>query len=165
MCSKWRAMTSGLLACLLMTLAGIASAHGASVGSLYIDHPYALPDTAVSNQWIIYFRGIKNEGTTPDRLTHASTPIAAEVIFQQALPPLGSDKFTTLTFIELPANTNTPRRRHPGEYRLLLKDLKQSIKDGDRFDLTLAFERAGTETVVVYVQSGQGGLSEDHKHK
>ena len=79
MCSKWRAMTSGLLACLLVTLAGLVFAHGASVGSLYIDHPYALPDTAVPNQWIVYFRGIKNEGSTPDRLTHASTPIAAEV--------------------------------------------------------------------------------------
>ena len=103
MCSKWRAMTSGLLACLLMTLAGLVFAHGASVGSLYIDHPYAMPNPTVANQWIVYFRGIKNEGSTLDRLTHVSTPIAAEVIFEQALPPLGSDKFTTLTSIELPA--------------------------------------------------------------
>ena len=152
MYSKWRAMTGGLLACLFMTLTGIVFAHGASVGSLYIDHPYALPNPAIANQWIIYFRGIKNDGSTPDRLTHASTPIAAEVIFQQALPPLGSDKFTTLTSIELPAKTNTPRRRHPGEYRLLLKDLQQPIKNGDRFSLTLSFERAGIETVTVYVQ-------------
>ena len=164
MCSKWRAMTSGLLACLLMTLAGLVFAHGASVGSLYIDHPYAMPNPTVANQWFVYFRGIKNEGTTPDRLTHASTPIAAEAIFQQALPPLGSDKFTTLTSIELPANTNTPRRHHLGEYRLLLKDLKHQIKDGDRFDLTLTFEHAGTETVTVYVQSGSDGLPDDHKH-
>ena len=164
MYSKWRAIACGFTACLFMTLPAIIFAHGAGVGSLYIDHPYAVPSPTVANQWFVYFRGIKNEGTTPDRLTHASTSIAAEVIFQQVLPPLGSDKASALPSIELPAKTNTPKRHHLGEYRLLLKDLKHQIKDGDRFDLTLTFEHAGTETVTVYVQSGHDGLPDDHKH-
>ena len=162
--SKRRAVASGLLGFLSLTLSSIVFAHGASLGSLHIEHPYAMPSPSVANQWLVYFRGIKNEGSAPDRLTHASTPVAAEVIFQQVLPPLGSDKVTALASIELPAKSTIPMRHNQGQTRLLLKDLKRQIKDGDRIDLTLTFEHAGTETVTVYVQSGHDGLPDDHKH-
>jgi copper(I)-binding protein len=55
-------------------------------------------------------------------------------------------------------------RHNLGGYQLLLRDLKQAIKDGDRFDLTMTFEHAGSETVKVYVQSAYQETTEEHKH-
>ena len=162
--AKRRAIANGLLTALSLTLSNLVFAHGARVGALRIEHPYAMPNPTGANQWVIYFRDIKNEGTTPDRLVHASTPIAAEVVFERVLPPLGSDKVFALTSIELPARSTTPMRHNLGGYRLLLKDLKQPVKDGDRFDLKLTFEKAGSETVQVYVQSAYKETTEEHKH-
>jgi len=161
---KRRTFANFLWAIPTLTLSNLVFAHGASVGALRIEHPYAMLHPNGANQWIVYFRGIKNEGTTPDRLVNASTPIAAEVIFEKVLPPLGSDKVFALTSIELPAKSTTPMRHNLAGYRLLLKDLKQPIKDGDRFDLKMTFEHAGTETVTVYVQSGHDGLPDEHKY-
>ena len=56
-----------------------------------------------------------------------------------------------VTAIELPPKATT-LLRHTGDYQLLLRNLKQPLKDGDRFDITLNFARAGAQTVKVWVQ-------------
>ena len=150
---------------LSITLPTQLFAHGSSVGELRIEHPYAMPGAAEAPQWMVYFRGIKNEGHTSDRLLKASTPVAAEVIFQRVMPAKSMLKTEVLGAIELPANLSTPMRHNLGEYRLLLKEMKQPIKDGDHFDLTLTFEHAGSETVKVYVQSAQTDAPAEHKLK
>lgn len=62
--------------------------------------------------------------------------------------------------IELPAQSTT-LLRHTGDYQLSLINLKRQLKDGERFDLTLNFERAGSQTVKVWVQTP---LSADEAH-
>jgi hypothetical protein len=57
-----------------------------------------------------------------------------------------------VSVIELPAKT-TVRVRHTGDYQLTLIDLKTPLKDGDRFEVTLNFEHAGSQTVQVWVQT------------
>lgn len=161
---KRRAIACGLWIVLSLALSNLVFAHGASVGTLRIEHPYAMPNPGGANQWIVYFRGIKNEGSVPDRLVSASSPVATEIIFEKVLSPLGSDKIFDLAFIEIPANSTTPMRHNLGGYRLLLKDLKRPIKDGDRFDLKMTFEHAGSETVNVYVQSEYHEKNQEHTH-
>ena len=51
-----------------------------------------------------------------------------------------------------------------GEYHLMLIDLKRPLKDGERFDLTLRFERAGERTVTVWVQVPRGEAAGGHRH-
>lgn len=48
----------------------------------------------------------------------------------------------------------------PGSYHIMLLGLKQPLKAGDRFPLTLSFEKAGQVEVQVVVQDGAG----DHAH-
>lgn len=56
------------------------------------------------------------------------------------------------------------RLRHTGDYQLTLIDLKQALKDGDRFDLTLNFEHAGSQTVKVWVQTPRDMPGPNHAH-
>jgi copper(I)-binding protein len=54
-------------------------------------------------------------------------------------------------------------RHDAGEgYQVQLRHLKRPLKVGDRFDMTLTFERAGKVNVVVWVQNPKPG---DKKHQ
>ena len=66
--------------------------------------------------------------------------------------------------IALPPGTEV-RLRHGGEHHLMLLGLKQPLLVGDRFPLTLRFERAGEREVMVWVQQPRvsAGVHE-HKH-
>lgn len=67
---------------------------------------------------------------------------------------------TPVQAIDLPAKT-TVRLRHTGDYQLTLIDLKSPLRDGDRFDMTLRFEHAGSQTVHVWVQTPRE-MAADH---
>ena len=138
-----------------------AFAHGSSKGDLRVDHSYA---TVGSTEAVVYFRSIRNEGDQPDRLMGGHTPLATTVELQRASQQVGTKTTTVVDAIELPAKTNVPMRHDKGEYRILLKGLKQALKDGDRFDLTLNFEKAGALAVKVWVQALPQGVHDDHAH-
>jgi len=136
----------------LAIVAPAAHSHGTRHGDLVLDHPYAVPSLAGVANGAAYLRGIQNKGRQPDRLLRASSPAAARVELHRMALDGGVMRMREVPAIELPAEKTT-LLRHGGEYHLMLIDLKQPLKDGDRFDLTLNFERAGTQTVKVWVQT------------
>ena len=144
-----------------LVLASTALAHGSSKGDLRVDHSYA---SVGSTDSVVYFRGIRNEGDQPERLLGGNTPAADGVELQRALTQGGVRTFASVSTIELPAKTNTLMRHDKGEYRLLLKGLKQPLRDGDRFDLHLNFEHAGALAVKVWVQTMPQGAGAEHSH-
>ncbi|MBK1683201.1 copper chaperone PCu(A)C [Rhodoferax fermentans] len=145
---------------LLLVLPLWVSAHGVSKGNLLIDHPYAVPSVPGAAQGQVYYRGIQNKGAQPDRLLGASTPQAARVVLARLIPEAQGLRAEAVSAIELPAKT-TIRLRHTGDYQLTLLDLKSPLKEGDRFDVTLDFEHAGSQTVQVWVQTPRA-LSVSH---
>ncbi len=152
-----------LAACLAWGTASIvAQAHGSTQGDLTIDHPYAVPSlTGVANG-AAYVRGIDNKGNVPDRLVRVSTPVAERVEIHRMAMDGTVMRMREIAAIELPAKTVTPLR-HDGQYHLMLMNLKQPLKEGDHFDLTLNFEKAGSKTVNVWVQKPRDAGTE-HKH-
>lgn len=154
-------LRAGLVA--LCVVSGAAHAHGVSQGNLLLDHPYAVPSLAGVSNGAAYLRGIKNRGDLPDRLLSASSPIAARVELHRSVLDGGVMRMRAVPAIDLPPQAVTPLR-HSGEYHLMLIDLKQPLKDGDRFDMTLNFERAGTQTVKVWVQTPRDASRNQHSH-
>jgi copper(I)-binding protein len=149
--SRRLALTS-LIGFALLRFAPPAQAHGSQAGDLLLDHAYAVPSAAGETFGKAYLRGIKNASGQADRLLSASTPVATAVELQ-SLKKHGNDLHAeAVTTIELPPKTTT-LIRHTGDFQLLLRGLKQPLKDGDRFDLTLNFARAGAQTVKVWVQT------------
>jgi len=148
---------------LLLAGAGTVQAHDQRVGELTLDHPYATPSLAGSRNGAAYLRGIRNRGDQPDRLIGASTPVAARVELHRMTLDAGVMRMREVPAIELPAKSETPLR-HGGDHHLMLIDLKQPLKDGERFDLTLKFERAGAQTVRVWVQAPRGETGSEHRH-
>jgi periplasmic copper chaperone A len=131
-----------------------AWAHGVKAGDLAIDHPYATPTRPGMATGAVYFRAIKNNGTEPDRLLSARTPAAANVELHRMEMDGDVMSMRVVPAIDLPAKTEV-RLRHAtaNGHHLMLLGLKKSLKDGDRFPVTLTFQRAGEREVMVWVQT------------
>ena len=139
-----------------------AAAHDFAAGALRIDHPYATPTGAGMANGAVYFRAIENTGAEPDRLLSASTPIAQSVELHRMQVDDGVMRMRPIEAIDLPAKT-TVSLRHGQPLHLMLMGLQRPLVVGERFALTLRFERAGEREVMVWVQQPRAG-SAAHAH-
>ena len=152
------------VAWVLAALAGMANAHDFKAGDLRIDHPYATPSRPGVQTGAVYFRGIRNTGAQADRLLSASTPVAGRVHIHRMRMQGDVMQMRALPALDIPGHTTVPMRHNtPDGYHLMLFDLKAPLKDGDRFPVTLTFERAGTREVKVWVQTPRGRI-DPHTH-
>jgi copper(I)-binding protein len=150
---------TGLMAALL--LAAPAFAHDYKAGAILVDHPFARAVTAAQKTASVYMT-LKNDGAT-DRLLAASTPIAGSVEPHINVKQGEVMIMQHLDAIDLPAGQSVELNpRAP--YHLMLMDLKQPLKVGDRFPLTLRFEKAGTIEVVIHVEKPGAMDAGDHQH-
>lgn len=151
-------------ATLLVAMATAAMAHDFRLGALRIDHPYATPTPAGAAHGAAYLRGIRNTGEQPDRLIGASTPVAGAVeIHRSVIDTQNVMRMRRIESIPLPPRADVPLR-HGGEHHLMLVGLKQPLKAGDRFPLSLRFEKAGEREVMVWVQQPRD-VAGAHEHK
>lgn len=158
-----RALTR-LATLLLIPFAAGALAHDFKLGALRIDHPYAIPTPAGAANGAAYLRGIRNTGDEPDRLLGASTPVARTVeIHRSAVDAQQVMRMRAIDGIALPPKAEL-RLRHGGEHHLMLIELKAPLKTGDRFPMSLRFQRAGEREVMVSVQQPRAA-ADPHAHK
>lgn len=142
-------------------------AHDFRVGRIVIDHPYATPSLAGSQTVAAYIKALRNRGDSVDRLVGASSPIAQRVALHSMQLDGHVMRMREISAIELPARGEV-RMGHAQTsdnatgYHLMLENLQAPLKDGDRFDLTLRFEKAGERTVQIWVQQPRGAAA--HKH-
>ena len=149
----------------LAVVAGAAFAHGATVGDIEIGHPYAKPSLPGTTNGAAYFATLENTGNSADRLLRASTPIATRVeMHTMAVDAQGVMRMREIDGIALAPHAKI--RMRPGSgLHLMLVGLKQPLKDGTRFPMTLEFERAGKVEVTFVVQSDiPGGAAASHVH-
>jgi copper(I)-binding protein len=156
-----------LVAALLLAAAlpAPALAHDFRLGALRIDHPYATPTPPGARTGAVYLRGIRNTGDAPDRLVGAATPAARAVeIHRSEVDAMQVMRMREVDGIAVPARGEV-RLRHGGEHHLMLIDLARPLKVGDRFPLTLRFERSGEREVTVWVQQPRdAGAAHEHRH-
>ena len=142
-----------------------AFAHGATVGDIEIGHPYATPSLPGTTNGAAYFAMLENTGNAADRLLRAATPVAARVeLHTMAVDAQGVMRMRELEGIALAPHEKIRMRPGMGMH-LMLIGLKEPLKDGVRFPMTLEFARAGKVEVTVVVQSAiPGGAPASHTH-
>jgi copper(I)-binding protein len=139
-----------------------AQAHDFSAGDLVIDHPYAPPTPTGSRTGAVYFRSITNSGHKMDRLMGGRSPVAASVEIHRSKMDGNVMQMRAIPALDLPAGA-TLRLRHGGDLHVMLLDLKAPLKEGDRFPITLLFEHAGEQKVMVWVQQPKAAAAA-HQH-
>jgi periplasmic copper chaperone A len=117
--------------------------------SLKIDRPFARATPPGAKTGGVFFT-VENRGEIGDTLIRASSPIAGTVELHQMAVEAGVMKMRAIQAVEVKPGGKLEFK--PGGYHLMLFDLRQPLKKGDKFPLTLTFARAGALEVSVVVE-------------
>jgi len=156
----------GLAAALAPLPAAAKDGHGhdkVTHGALTIVHPWAraTPSAAVKNSAAFFV--VENKGVA-DRLVAVSGSVAEKIELHTMVREAGVMRMREVKSLDVPANGKLELK--PGGLHVMLIGLKAPLKDGDRFPLTLRFERAGEIKIDVVAEKGHHhhGHGHDHKH-
>jgi periplasmic copper chaperone A len=148
---------------LLMLVAGVifvAAPAVAQTGTLEVNHAWARATPGKSSIGAAY---LTIQSSTPDRLVAASTPVAKEAQLHTMTMTGMVMKMRPISDVDIPADK--PVSLAPGGMHIMLMGLKQPLKAGQSFPLTLTFAKAGTRTVDVAVEPvGASGPASDAQH-
>ena len=133
-----------LLAAVLIAtpLAALADEAGIHVGHVWSRAAMAGHEGAV-------FLTITDTGT-PDTLTGITTPVAAKADLHETINDHGVMKMRPVPSLTI--EPGKPVTLAPGGYHIMLVGLKQALKQGDSFPVTLDFAKAGQVTATAMVE-------------
>ena len=149
------------MAIALALVALCARAHDFKLGDLLVDHPIAYATPASARTGAAYFT-IVNRGAAADRLLSASTPAAGKAELHATIRDGDVMRMREVRRIEIAPGGKAVLQR--GGTHVMLVDLAAPLKAGDRFALTLVFERAGAVEVVVLVEAQRGAAPAHGEH-
>lgn len=150
-----------LLALAFALLPTMAGALDYSLASLHIGHPFAraTPPGARAGG---AFLTVENKGSTADRLIAASSPVAGVVEIHEMVMEGSVMKMRAIPGIEIKPGARVELK--PGGYHVMLMDLKRPLQKGERFPLSLTFEKAGKIEISVAVEDRAATGGAAHKH-
>lgn len=118
--------------------------------NLLINGAWAPPPPGGVNQAAVYVT-IENVGQGSDRLIGAETPVAARAMLHGHAMSDDIARMEERHAIEIPARRGATLA--PGGDHIMLVNLTRPLTEGERFPLTLTFERAGSVDITVSVES------------
>ena len=143
----------------LLTISNAAFAEDFKKGDLHIKHAYARATVPNQPAGAAYITLI-NTGKTSDKLTALTSPVAKNVDMHTMSMTGDMMKMREVENIEIKPATEIAMA--PGDgFHLMLTGLKKPLKTGDKFPLTLTFQKAGKVTISVVVEDVAPPV---HKH-
>jgi copper(I)-binding protein len=140
----------------------VLSSVAAYAGDIIVVDPFARASAGSVNVGAA-FMTLKNSGAAADALVAAESPVAARTELHTHIRDGEVMRMRQVSLIDVPAGESVDLR--PGGAHIMLIDLKEPLKQGETFPLTLTFAKAGTVTVQVPVKSpGEMPLPE-HQHQ
>ena len=109
---------------------------------------WAPPSLAGAHNGAAYFM-LMNHGNTADRLISLSTPVAGKAEIHREEVTDGVMRMRPTGPLTLEAGEMITLK--PGSLHVMLLDLKEPLKAGEHFPLTLTFEKAGAMTLEATV--------------
>jgi len=91
-----------------------------------------------------------NKGASADRLLSATTPVADQIQFHKQTEDNGMSRMREIHSVELSPGGKTIFK--PGDMHMMIVGIKQPLKEGQTFPLTLQFEKAGKIDVTVPIE-------------
>lgn len=140
--------------------ANAAAAPGAAHNPIAIGQPWARPTPGGASVGVAYMT-LTAQGAA-DRLIGIATPAAERAELHETIDDNGVMKMRAVDGLALPAGH--PVALRPGGYHIMLMGLKQALKTGESFPLTLTFQHAGAVTVTVPVATIGGAMGHDMPH-
>ncbi len=163
-----RTHLAGVLAATALSLAALVAsapashAHEFKAGDIVIDHPWSrqAPEGAkVAGGFLV----LTNTGAAADRLVGVSSPISMKSeVHEMAVDDKGVMTMRPVEGgLEVPAGGSVELK--PGSYHLMFMGLTTRPVEGDTFEATLEFEKAGKVAVEFNVEA-MGGAPKHEGH-
>jgi len=133
----------------VLGFSGAVLGHDYTKGDLQIGHPYTRvtpPGAKAAGAYL----SIDNKGKAADRLLKATSPAAGSVAPHSMSMDGNVMRMRAVPSIDVGPGASV--KLAPGGLHIMLEDLKQPLKSGDKFPLILHFEKAGQVKVDVQVQ-------------
>jgi copper(I)-binding protein len=119
-----------------------ASAHDYRIGSLHIDHPWAIATPNGAKVGAGYLK-ITNDGTEPDRLVAITSPAARKVTLHGSVKEGDVVKMRALEKgIEIKPGETVELK--PDGSHIMFEGLRAPLREAGRVQGTLVFEKAGS---------------------
>ncbi|GFZ60383.1 hypothetical protein PSE10C_41680 [Pseudomonas amygdali pv. eriobotryae] len=152
-------LKNALLLAALLLPACFAQAHEYKAGPLLIGHPWSMELPPNAPTVAAYFT-VENKGDSADRLISVDSPIAGQAQLHEHIHADGLMKMLHVQAVDIPAGAKVSFA--PMAWHVMLLDLKDRSKlvTGQRFPMTLHFEKAGDVEVQVVVQK----QAPEHQH-
>ncbi len=148
--------------CLLFAaMVPVADAHHYRHGDLTIDHPWSRPTPPGTPMGVGYMR-ITNDGTGDAVLVSAHTPRAGHVSIHETVMHDGVMRMQSVDGgLVIPAGQTVELKPHG--YHLMLEQLQEPLREGERIPLTLQFRGMAPLEVELAVQPLDDGGDEAHE--
>ena len=128
----------------------IFSASAAYSGDVAVDDPFARASAGAAKVGGV-FMTLKNSGPAADALVAAESPVAARAELHTHIREGDIIRMRPVEAIDVPPGGAVSLR--PGGQHVMLIDLRQPLKQGETFPLTLTLAKAGKMTIEVPVKS------------
>ena len=139
---------------LTMFLAGPATAQSGSPPAVQAVNVWARATPQGAKTGAAYMT-LVNQGQTDDRLIGVATPVAGEAQIHSMSLENGVMMLRPVPGIDVKAGATAMLK--PGDYHVMLMDLKQPLIEGSSFPITLTFEKAGKVQVTAKI-AGIGAM-------
>lgn len=128
----------------------IFSASGGNAGDITVDDPFARASVGAVKVGAV-FMTLKNSGPAADALVAVESPVAARAELHTHIEEGDIIRMRPVEAIDVPPGGAVSLR--PGGQHVMLIDLRQPLKQGETFPLTLTLAKAGKMTIEVPVKS------------
>lgn len=149
-----------LLTLIIFTQDFAVAADVVKVGDLAISSAWSRASTGIKRPSAVYL-SISNASSEHDRLTAVHTPTAKRAELHRHFMVNGVMRMRQVDAMEVPAASMTMLK--PGDFHIMLFDMKSLLKEGDMFPISLTFEKAGKSTIMVQVAK-VGASNAKHLH-
>lgn len=131
-------------------LAAVVLARPVVAADISVQDPFARASAGMAQAGAA-FMTLKNTSAVNDQLVAASTPVSATAELHNHIKEGDVVRMRQVPSIEVPAGGSVALQ--PGGLHVMLLGLKQPLREGETFPLTLTFAHAGAVTVEVPVKS------------
>lgn len=149
---------------LIFLLGAQAYAQTSGQNTVVVERPWARATPAGAKNGAAYLTLINN-GNARDSLLSATTPAAEKVQFHSASEENGVSHMREMHAVEVAPGARVTFS--PGGMHIMVVGLKQPLKEGQTFPLSLTFEKAGKVDVTVSIAkvgAMQGGSTGSVTH-
>ena len=127
---------------------------------IQVENAWARATPGMSKNGGAYFTA-KNTGKEMDRIVGVSANVSAKTELHTHLNENGVMRMRQVKGVDVLAGGEVMFK--PGSYHIMFIGLHKPLKEGDRFPVTLMFEKAGKKTVEINVR-GVGAMKGGMKH-